>query len=308
MYRTMVVLLDGSSFSEHALPLAQALARRAKARLHLVQVFDPPMPPPYAQTIQAYETHIEPELKKRANLYLRDLQERAWSAGVDDVTVALLDGCIGEAIEKELGAAKADLVVMTTHGRGALSRFFLGSVADRLVRQSPVPLLLLRPHEGEAVPADLPRRLLIPLDGSLLAEQIMPAALTLAGLLNAECTLLRVVPWLGPADTQDDWAGLPPDGRRWLEKLRELHEEEMQQAREYLEKLGRHQLATRVVSAGQPAQAILDEAGNGALIALATHGRHGLPRLFLGSVADKVIRSASGPILVYRPRSQGTHS
>ena len=307
-----MVPLDGSPFGEHALPLALAIARRAKARLHLVQVFVPPVPPAYAQTIQAYETIIEPELKKRANEYLRTIQERIKKADLDDVTFALPVGPIAETIEKELAACKADLVVMTTHGRGPLSRLWLGSVADQLIRQSAVPVLLLRPGEGAAdfQQDELPRRLLIPLDGTPLAEQIIPAALAFGSLMDAECTLLRVVPWMGPLGTHEDWATLPLEAQRWLEELKELHHQEMQQAKVYLDKVARRhptaRLTTRVISAEQPASAIVQEAGpgNSGVIALATHGRHGLPRLFLGSVADKVIRSASGPVLVYRSRSQ----
>jgi nucleotide-binding universal stress UspA family protein len=309
MYRSILVPLDGSPFSEHALPLALTMARRAQARVHLMQVHISPVPPLYAQ-VQAYETMIEPELKKRENAYLRAVEERVKQAGVTAVTSALPAGPVIETIEKEVVAQQADLVVMTTHGRGPLSRFWLGSVADQLVRQSTAPVLLVRPSEG---PADLhkevvPPKVLIPLDGSPLAEQILPAALAMGSLMKAECALLRIVAWTGPLGTSQDYANLPIEAKRWLEKLRDIHEQEMQQARDYLDQVaGKHQgipLTTRVISAEQPASAIVAEAGNAGIIALATHGRHGLPRLFLGSVADKVIRSAHGPVLVYRPRSQ----
>ena len=98
------------------------------------------------------------------------------------------------ALQQKLKQVEAGLVVMTTHGRGAVSRFWLGSVADKLVRQLPMPVLLVRPHEPAPDFAHPPifRRALIPLDGSTLAEQILPHALGLGGLTQAEFTLFQV--------------------------------------------------------------------------------------------------------------------
>ena len=249
--------------------------------------------------IQAYETIIEPELKKRANEYLRTIQDRVKKAGVDAVTFSLLVGPIAETIEKELAACKADLVVMTTHGRGPLSRFWLGSVADQLVRQSTVPVLLLRPGEGAAdlQQDELPRK---STHSPGLARH-WPSRSFQLRWPSAACWMPSA-PCCGSCPgwvrSEPMRTGKPCRSRpAWLERLKELHEQETQQAKGYLEQVARThptaRLTSRVISAEQPAGAIVQQAGpgNSSVIALATHGRHGLPRLFLGSVADKVIRA-----------------
>jgi nucleotide-binding universal stress UspA family protein len=307
MIRSILVPLDGSDFAEHALPLALTIARRAQARLHLVQVHQPATPlEPGA--VEAYEAFIEPELRKREQAYLEATRQRLTRIAPIAIEATLANGPVTETLEKELAARQADLVVMTTHGRGMLSRFWLGSVADQLVRQSPAPVLLVRPHDQEADFSQdpPPRRVVIALDGSTLAEQVIPHALALASVLDAGCTFLRVVREL---DTREVEPGDSAVARRWVEKLQELREDELNEARAYLTKVKQAHgepavtLTTKVVSAAQPAGAIVAEAGHGNIVALATHGRHGLPRLVLGSVADKVIRSAGGPVLVYRPRN-----
>jgi nucleotide-binding universal stress UspA family protein len=158
----------------------------------------------------------------------------------------------------------------------------VGSVADELVCRARVPLLLVRGSDRapRVTPEPVLDNILIPLDGSPLAEQVLGPALDLARVMEARCSLLRVVK-------------LP----------------EKAQAEAYLVRLAgglREQgleVRTRVVVARHPAEAIVQEAlAQGSnLIALATHGRHGLKRLLLGSVAEKLLRAAASPVLVYRP-------
>ena len=217
------------------------------------------------------------------------------------VTSALLEGPVVEVIHERALGCGVDLVVMATHGRGPLSRFWLGSVADQLIRRVAAPLLLVRPHEGEARPVVV-RHVLVPLDGSEQAEQVIGRAFDLAALLAADVTLLRVVePVILP---ERRWAGNAAGGM----DPALLHRLEAD-ARGYLERVVislnglASRLATRVVVNRRAADAILAEAAarEGTLVALATHARRGLARLVLGSVADKVIRGTTAPVLVYRP-------
>src|SRR5262249_28136727 len=126
------------------------------------------------------------------------------------VTTALLDGPVAEALQEHAQANGADLIVMTSHGRGPFSRFWLGSVADQLIRRSPIPLLIVHPHEGRPDWAQdqRPLRVLIPLDGSALAEQVLEPALVLGRLMQAEYTLFRVVELL-PQAGQDPLSYAP---------------------------------------------------------------------------------------------------
>jgi len=221
------------------------------------------------------------------------------------------DGEIADCIRAQAVRQKSDLIVMTTHGRGVLGRFWLGSVADELVRESPVPVLLSRPTE-EAV--DLTREpplkhVLIPLDGTALAEQMLPKALALGRALDADYTLLRVVKPVGTLLPVGDAGTIGVQVQTLMERVETLQGQLVKEARDYLETLARPlreeglKVATRVDVADQPVTAILHDAIQPAvdLVALKTHGRRGLSRLFLGSVADKVIRSAQVPVLVQRP-------
>jgi nucleotide-binding universal stress UspA family protein len=222
-----------------------------------------------------------------------------------------MKGEVADCIREQAAESGADLVVMTTHGRGPLARFWLGSVADELVRRSPVPLLLVRPRETAPDPGQEPDlgRVLLPLDGSTLAEQIIEPAVALGGLAGAEYTLLRVV---RPAV----WVHAvleSPDARReaqsLLDRVEDLRRQVLKEAEDYLTGVAQRlrarglRVQTRVAVDEHPAGAILHEAaaGGAGLIALATHGRRGLSRLLLGSVADKVVRGAPVPVLVHRP-------
>src|SRR5262249_26584654 len=212
----------------------------------------------------------------------------------------LLDGEVAEALHAH-AAAGADLVVMATHGRGALGRFWLGSVADELIRSLSVPLLLVRPTAGAAnrAVAPEPRPTLLPLGGTALAEQIIPAATELAEKTAAEVTLLRVVRPVVRFDYLPEGTSLAGLSAEMHHEIGQRQHEHEHEARVYLEGVADRLRArlpavrVRLVVDDVPARAILREADvlRVDLIALETHGRRGLSRLMLGSVADKVIRA-----------------
>jgi nucleotide-binding universal stress UspA family protein len=181
---------------------------------------------------------------------------------------------------------------MTTHGHSGLERLWLGSVADQLIRMSNVPVLLLRPTPENAQGSQLAslQRVLIPLDGSAAAEEILPVAQALGRLFVAELALLRV-----RAKTRAAAADGDPDA---------------EDAQAYLDRtarslMGQHgKVSARIVTSDQTATAILAAAQEQphTLIAMTTRGQSGLQRLVLGSVADKVLRGSEGPVLIYRPK------
>jgi nucleotide-binding universal stress UspA family protein len=309
MYRSLLVPLDGSAAAEHALPWALSLARRFEAALKIAHVHAP-VGGAYGEG-GWYDAIVDRELREQMQAYLDGVIQRLSEVTNVSLSSALLDGLVAGAINRHAMESGVDLVVMTTQGRGLVARFWLGSVADRLVRQLTIPILFVRP---QAVDADLSqepkfKHMLIPLDGSQLAEQILEPAAALAVATNAEVTLLRVVQQFTP----DSFA--PGSGRvsgirpALLKQLQEVDRQECQRAEDYLnqlrERLRQYSLnvQTKVVSHRQPATAILDEASTHGvdLIALATHGRGGLKRLLVGSVADKVLRGATTLVLVSRP-------
>jgi nucleotide-binding universal stress UspA family protein len=308
MIRTVMVPVDGSPFAEHALPAALAIARRGDGRLRVVRVHEI-FPPAYGGSPSLAE-RVDEAIMDRERVDLDDVARRLPPSF--PVTTELLDGEIVPALARR--AAECDLVVMSTHGHGPLVRFWLGSVADELMRVLPVPLLLVRPVP---IPPDLTggvtfRQILVPLDGTPAAEQILAPVADLAKLFGAAVLLTRVVKPLlieRPAPAEEA-AGKKV--RTLLDELREEQHAEQARAESYLGAVAGRlagqglTVRSRILVAEQPAGAMLREAeiGGADLIALATHGRHGLPRLLVGSVADKLIRASNLPVLTLHRQDQ----
>jgi nucleotide-binding universal stress UspA family protein len=300
-YRSILVPVDGGAFGEHALSIALGIARRAGAEVQVVNVYCPPQSASRPELLH-HDGGLEARLVRDRQAYLDDLLRRLRKVTSVPVTQVLVQSrdIVGSLAEASAGA---DLVVMAIHRRGMLGRCWYGSVADRLMRRLSIPFLLVRGYHS---PADLTgdphlRRVLIPLDGSEFAEKVLDPALALGTLTDAEHTLLRVLPL--ETDYAFGYGGatqFPPSGQRSAE------------AREYLRSVanrlrrGTLRVQPRIVLDEQPTPgAILQYAQSheADLIALATHGREGLARLFRGSIADRVVRGASVPVLVFRPDS-----
>jgi nucleotide-binding universal stress UspA family protein len=300
--RSVLVPLDGSPLAEQALPIAARIAERAKAKLRLVLVHQP-TPPPIDRASAKLATSVELAVRKSERDYLRGLQARLRESTGRPVGGATLTGRVSTALLDQVRELGVDLVVMATHGRGGLQRAWLGSVADDLVRSLEVPVLLLRP--GTATPTS-PGAILVPLDGSPLAEQAIAPAVTMARLLGTGVAFAQVVqPVMIATDPM-----LPLPSAFDTEATARFRA----QAQDYL-----HDLVEQSAEAGVHASAAADvgwnvvdtllESARGqgvGMIAIATHGRGGVRRLALGSVADKLVRSADVPVLVIRPRPKTT--
>lgn len=312
MYDKVLVPLDGSGFAETALPTALTLAGRAGATLHLVTVREPL--PSYAGL------EWDDSIDGAAARYLDKVMERLEAGGVQ-ATSRVLTGPVADTLVDHGERVGADVAVMTTHGRGPLSRVWLGSVADAFVRHASYPILLLRPEEEEEggeepLPGALPtsgpratgpvaaappfRRVLIPLDGSELAETILDPVLEVTGTEDVEYLLLRMVPY--PHDVASPY--LPDTIQHNVDELEAWQAE----AGSYLDRVAEGlptelEVRTAVMVGSQAAMGIRNAARDEDvdLVAMATHGRGGLTRMVLGSVADKVIRSSHTPLLLRRP-------
>ncbi len=293
----ILVPLDGSEAAEQALPVGARLARAAGETLHLATVEEPLSALFESTEYPAVAQQIRDDTRRHLVEYLADARTVAERAGAPVVETALLGGDVAAGLSEHLTDRRVGLVVMTTHGRTGLSRFWLGSVAERLLQSSPVPTLLLRPGDEPQTWAF--RRLLVALDGEI-EQEVMDAALALSGLLPAPpaLALVRIVEPAVPVLTR--LAVRPAHfGSDWTER-RQV------EARTYLARLA-DRLRTRglevtdQVLVGRPVhQQILRYAGAivADLIVLGTHGARGLERLALGSVADKVIRQGELPVLV----------
>jgi nucleotide-binding universal stress UspA family protein len=301
-FPSILVPLDGSPLAEQALPLASHIAQRAGSKLRLVLAHRLPSAPIDPAAAKLFVS-IELATRKSERAYLRGIQAKLREGGMRLSSAVTLTGAAGPALAQYVRELGIDLVVMATHGRGGIRRAWLGSVADQLIRNLEIPVLLVRPPETGAAPARPPGvgQILVPLDGSPLAEEALDAAAKLARLWDAELTLMQVVP---PVLLSIDGAMPLPssydDGLTAMSRM---------QAQDYLDDVVEEMRAQGLRAAGvavvgwNTVDSILEMARpeRVAVVVLATHGRGGLRRLALGSVADKLVRGAEVPVLVYRP-------
>lgn len=305
MIRRVLIPLDGSHFAEHAIPYAISIARRAGATVELVSVSPPPFTSTHVRGVRILE---DADLRAGAEAHQRYLADVAWRIreryGMPCSELVLV-GTVFERLSAHVAQSSPDLVVMTTHGGGSPSQSWLGSVSDRMVREATVPLVLVRPSAATDVIGSEPalRRLLVPSDGTPVAEGVLAAAVQLAELFDGEVVLLGVV--RTPSSLPHSLLlPLLPD----VESRVEGAENEL---RTHLtECAGRLRTPTVSVSVvvvrhHHPATAITEAAAHehADLIAMSTHGRSGVRRFLLGSVTDKVLRSGTLPMLVSGPRT-----
>jgi nucleotide-binding universal stress UspA family protein len=283
-----LVLLDGSAFAERALPYASALAGLAEDELILVRVA-PAVARVYATGAPGRDLAVGPPGEPSARGYLEAVAAKLRATGIRATprAVPLQDAARAEQVAAAVAATAAAVgargVVMTTHGRSGLGRLLYGSVAEAVLRSATTPVLCVPPGAGATWADREPRRVLVPDDGSAVAGAALGPAVELAGLLRAEVLLLRVVE--------------PPDREYRFAAHRAL--EEQVDAGPELRGVA---VQTRV-EVGEPAAtiaAVADEAAPLAIV-MATHGRAGLARLTMGSVAAGVLPRARVPLLLVPP-------
>jgi nucleotide-binding universal stress UspA family protein len=309
MARAVLVPVDASSFAEHALPYAVGIARRTGAVLHLALVHVPAdlFAPAFAVP-DTLDTR-DPASREHGAIYLDEVAARL-AGGDVEMKPVLLTGRPADALARYAGEEDVEVVVMTTHGRGGLQRAWLGSTTDRMVRQCGAPILVIRPTDAtrEVSPGSdhIFNRVVAALDGSAASERALHSALDLCVAPDAEVILTHVLTWGAPPEAGylPQSAHVPAD---------HAAEEEGRMA-EYLRRvaarpaLAGREVSTRILADYEPAAAVLDlaESADADLLVLGTHGRGGLSRLLLGSVADKVIRGTSRAVFVMRcPRTPG---
>lgn len=304
MYKTIVVPLDGSTFAEQALPYALQLSKASGARLVLVLAHEVPGMAMSDLSVPGMD-RLDEEAREWEQDYLRSLAKRLREDAKQPTSTIFDSGPVtSSALEEAVKEQHADLVVMTTHGRSGLARAWLGSVADALARRLDVPMLLIRPVDETTnviEPAAAFRRVLAPVDGTATAEAALPHALKLAKLTGGGLTLLRVA--FAPPTTLSNY--LPEQA--FMNRLDLGDQRKAAQA--YLDKTASElrgetmpPVETHVVTSHSPALGILDAARDmGAdIIVMGTHARGPVARAVLGSVADKVVRGADRPVMIYR--------
>lgn len=304
MASRILVPLDGSFLSERALPVAVELARASGGTLYLVRIHVPPTRPPVSlEGVPVLEKDDDARCWEAERAYLTRIRKGLGPRSELATRIAVLNGPVEEVLAMYAALHRIELIVMATHARHGLARAWMGSVSDALLRTSRVPVVLVRAWEEAAAegPAEGRPRILIALDGSAIAEKVLEPALDLGRSLQATYTLLRVVDSGLMGDLPAFFT--PRIGRA----IAAQHEAE---AAAYLREIAWWmqdrglEVKTRVVASERAAAAILDgaEREGCSWIAMATHGRSGLSRMVMGSVAGEVLQGAKVPVLLYRPK------
>ena len=291
MLNRILVPLDGTPTGEAALPYAEALAKRTTATLVL---------------IHAVHAHRQRDLAagqlhalETGQAYLETVAAQLTQRGVG-VEVGMPYGAAEAWIAEEIGLRKVELVVMATHDRGRPARWLHPSIAEAVVGQAHVPVLVTRADAQPTAERFEQARpvLLVPLDGSDLAETALPFATELATWLGARLVLLQVVQSSNIILPFE--AGVPPYPEPSIEQL-------AWDAGAYLtdiaSRLPAELTVETVVRRGEPAAEIsaAAEAYQAASVVMATHGRTGLLRSLLGSVAGGVVHRGGAPVFLIRP-------
>jgi nucleotide-binding universal stress UspA family protein len=304
MERRILVPLDGSALSETALPHAIAMARATSSALALLRVVPSPgtierrSAPAGAAVTQPRGTEREFQL---ARAYLREIAGHLRGDGFEVSTQILEGNPAAEIIEYSRNDATVAMVAMATHGRSGIGRWVFGSVAEKVLHAATKPLLLV--HAPAAPPRVLPRiayhTILVPLDGSPFADQALGLAQEMAQDTQARLLLVAVVPPNEDLDVAE--AGMVP---LWVMEKRQGAVFAVEHALvDDVQKLAATGLDVRMkIAHGRPAEEILKVAAHeqADLIVMATHGRGGLARLWMGSVASRVVQSTTGAVLLLR--------
>jgi nucleotide-binding universal stress UspA family protein len=299
-FTNILIPIDGSYFAECALPYARLLARATGARIHLVMVHEP-VPALVGMGEMPPLIELDESSKDQERNYLAQLSGDLLHDGLPLVEFRELEGAPGPVLCEEAERVEADLVIMATHGRGAMGRLWLGSVADYMVRHLTIPVLLVHPDRLQpAIPPSL-HSFLVALDLSKDSESILEPVIRLAQLTQGHVTLVHVIEPVIGAVTM----GLPfaaPIPVELFEEQRITAQRKLDRIADVLRERGLS-VCARLIDAANAAVGLLEvlEDKRYDVIAMTTHGRGGVRRLLLGSVADKVIRGASKPVLVIRP-------
>jgi nucleotide-binding universal stress UspA family protein len=289
----IVAATDFSDTSDRAMALAGKLAVAAGARLSLVHVYDPtPLGPAVAYPAQVWtgadlakqlETASKRELERTRSEILARVKR------VEPVTIAHSSSAL--AICDYAEEVKADLVVTGTHGRGGLAHMLIGSVAENIVRHAPCPVLAVRPS---ATVDGFPGRIVAATDFSPNANAGLDWARDLSDRFDTEVTMVHVY---------DTWPQTIGGERFEFERLENVDANlKAALAEAQRERFGGRETVKTELLAGDAAGAVCEYARDtgAGLVVVTTHGRTGLKRLILGSVAEKIVRHAPCSVLVAR--------
>lgn len=279
-FERIVVPLDGSPFAEQPLSFAQAFGRAYGSRVVFISVL-----PTKERRVPLLTGPSARERDAQRNVqeaYLSSLAQDFEHAGVEAGFIVKRES-VAKGLQAYTEESRADLIVMSTHGRSGVERWLIGSVANKLIQRTSIPMLLIRPTGEWRSRWSQFNRLLVTLDGSQNAERILPYAISVARQFDSEIVLLSV-----PEVQEDDGAiDYISSVEAYLEQV--------------IERVQAEGVAVQaIVTGNDPASAIIDVSQDEGvdLIMMTTHGLGGLDRFMLGSVADRVVRHTVPPVFL----------
>ena len=297
MYTRILVPLDGSATAEAVLPYAEAFAAGFKTSVELMSVIDIGAMTSHlaADKVHHLETIIAAEEKNSAS-YLENV---AKTFSRFPTECRIVRGKPAETILDTTSKDRDTLIAMATHGRSGAKRWLLGSVAEKVLRGTTNPLFLVRAAAAKTSPQRIIDSIVVPLDGSPLAERILPTVSNWARALDVEVTLVRAFEF--PASAYYGSEGYLPDYDAFREEARKEAAAYLKEKEEYLVREGVRTVSIFTIE-GPAADEIINYAQTAprAVIAMSTHGRSGVRRWILGSVTEKVVRHGGDPVLVVR--------
>jgi nucleotide-binding universal stress UspA family protein len=300
MAKKVLVPVDFSEHTSATVSHAAALAKQLGAELHLLHVWEVPEFVPPEAIPATGEGSLPALVEASAKTHLRSFNDQLTASGIAVAGATTEQGTPSRAIIDAARSGGFDLVVLGTHGRTGLAHAFIGSVAERVIRHGTVPVLTLTPEAARRAPRM--RRILVPVDYSDCSGAALKHAREVASTLGAELDVVHV--WDRPPYVSDTVVVHTASGekRPLGELIREAAEDDMTS---FLKAQGGTPVAGHRLLSGEPAATILEELGKSQhdLVIVGTHGRTGLKHLLLGSIAEKLVRHASVPVITV-PRSK----
>lgn len=297
MYTRILVPLDGSATAEAVLPYAEALATGFKTSVELMSVID----------IGALTTHLAADKVHKLDTIkateeaksVRYLENVAKKFSRFPTESRIVRGKPAECILESTSKDRDTLIAMATHGRSGAKRWLLGSVAEKVLRGTTNPLFLVREAVAKVSPQRIINSIVVPLDGSSLAEKILPTVSNWAQALGVEVTLIRAFEF--PASAYYGSENDVPDYEMFREETRKEAADYLKEKSAALVGEGVRTVSTLAIEA-PAADGIINyaQAAPRAVVAMSTHGRSGVRRWLLGSVTEKVVRHGDDPVLVVR--------
>ena len=308
MYHKMLVLLDGSELAEVVYPYAKELAGRMDLDIILLHVYGPSVRD-FAPMHQAY-------IERSARTIRHQAQEVRKKLGIEPgakplkIRGEIAMGYHADEILRYAEENAVDPILMATHGRSGIKRWVMGSVADKVLQATKVPVLLVRAGLEEETPYDQwpEKTIIVPLDGSEMAESVLPYVEALAKQRGTEPTnvaLLRICePPVTPSYYSPELSGVPLN---WGEFMEQETARCKQASSEYLANIAKP-LTDKGISVqpqvlvGKAADEIVDFANKNpfSIIVMVSHGRSGLKRLVYGSTAESILLGVTCPMLLVR--------